>query len=317
MSLTEQNVYTGKTVEEAIKAGLEEMGLTEEQADIEILEEGKKKIFGSVKAKVKISKKLSDGERAVDFIDGLMNILKVNAVAELVSDGDKIEINLTSTDTKKVIGRHGETIDAIQNLAGAVANIGREDYRKVIVDCENYRSNREKTLTELAGKLAKKAVERQRRVSLEPMNPYERRIIHSALVNNEDVKTESRGKEPNRFVIIIPNNEKPYEKKNRFNDRGDRGERSDKGERGDRPFRGDRGGRGSRQSFRGDRRDRGDRGERGDRPFRGDRNSSSRPNGGRGGARGKKEIHFGTFLGNSAPQTETPKTDDSQNKTEE
>lgn len=296
MEITEQNVFTGKTVEEAIAEGLQQTGLTQEQADIEVLEEGKKKLFGGVKAKVKITKKLSDGERAIQFIDGLMSILSLNAVAELVSDGKKIEINVTSTDSRKVIGRHGETIDAIQNLAGAVANIGREDYRKVIVDCEGYRANREKTLTELAEKLAKKAVERERRVSLEPMNPYERRIIHSALVNSEEVKTISCGKEPNRFVVIVPNNEKPYERKNgRFGDRPFRGDREEGREGGRRPFRG------------GDRRERGDRrdGRNGDRPFRGDRNGAPRANGGR--PRGKKEIHFGTFLGNDAPaKTEQP-----------
>lgn len=270
--MEEKNVFTGKTVEEAKAAGLEALGLTEDQAQITVLEEGKKKLFGAIKARVKVEKKVSDGERAVAFIDGLMEILKVNSVAELVSDGEKIEINITSTDSNRVIGRHGEVLDSIQALAGAVANIGREEYKKVVVDCENYRGSREKTLTELANKLAKKAVEKQRRVTLEPMNPYERRIIHSALASNEEVKTISSGKDPVRFIVIIPNNEKPYE-----------------GRRGDRPRRGgdrDKGG------FRGDRKPRGDR-ERGDR---GQRGGSAPRSGGRSG---KKEIHFGTFLGNS------------------
>lgn len=209
--MEERNVYTGKTVQEAVDSALQELGITAEQADITVLEEGKKKLFGSIKAKVKVTKKLSDGARAVEFIDGLMSILGVNAVSEIVSEDEKIEISVTSTDSNKVIGRHGEILDAIQCLAGAVANIGREDYKKVVVDCENYRAGREKTLTELAERLAKKAVERQRRVTLEPMNPYERRIIHSALIENPDVKTVSSGKEPARFVVIIPHNEKPYD----------------------------------------------------------------------------------------------------------
>ena len=263
----EDFIFTGKTSEEAIEEGLKALNLKREEAEIVVLEEGKKKLFGAVKAKVKISKKLSDGARAVEFIDGLMEILGINAVTELVSDGEKIEINVTSTDSNKVIGRHGEVLDAVQCLAGAVSNIGRDVYKKVVVDCENYRAGREQTLISLANKLAAKAVERQRRVTLEPMNPYERRVIHSALSENEQVKTISSGKEPARFIVIIPNNEKPYEPRHG-------------GERRDR--RGDRG--------RGDRRSHGDRRDRGER--RGGSSSG-------GASRGKKEIHFGTFLGNS------------------
>ncbi len=127
-------------------------------------------------------------------------------------------------------------------------------------------------MTEIANKLARKAVEKQRRVTLEPMNPYERRIIHSALASNEEVKTISSGKDPVRFIVIIPNNEKPYD-----------------GRRGDRPRRGNR----DNGSFRGDRKPRGDRERGGDR---GQRGGSAPRSGGRSG---KKEIHFGTFLGNS------------------
>ena len=291
--MEERNVYTGKTVQEAVDAALQELGITAEQADITVLEEGKKKLFGSIKAKVKVTKKLSDGARAVEFIDGLMSILGVNAVSEIVSEDEKIEISVTSTDSNKVIGRHGEILDAIQCLAGAVANIGREDYKKVVVDCENYRAGREKTLTELAERLAKKAIERQRRVTLEPMNPYERRIIHSALIENPDVKTVSSGKEPARFVVIIPNNEKPYDgrkekggKERRFDFRGAKGEK-------------------------GDRRDR----RRGDRRERGERSEAPRPS----RPRGKKEIHFGTFLGNSgaAAKAAEPETTQANEGSEE
>ena len=265
--MDEKNVYSGKTVEEAIQIGLATLQATEEQVEITVLDEGKKKLIGGVKARVKIVKKVSDGVRAVEFIDGLMEILKLNAVTELVSDGDKVEINITSTETNHIIGHHGEVLDAIQTMASAVANIGRDEYKRVVVDCENYRASREKTLVELAERLAKKAVERQRRVTLEPMNPYERRVIHSALAESEEVKTVSSGKEPARFVVIIPNNEKPYDGK-RERSFGDR-ERRDRG----------RGGR-----------DRGDRKPR-------ERREGGAPRS--GGSKGKREIHFGTFLGNS------------------
>lgn len=269
--MDEKNVYSGKTVEEAIEIGLATLGATEEQVEITVLDEGKKKLIGGVKARVKMVKKVSDGARAVEFIDGLLEILKLNAVCELVSDDEKVEINITSTESNHVIGRHGEVLDSLQNLAGAVANIGREDYKRVVVDCENYRAGREKTLKELAERLAKKAVERQRRVTLEPMNPYERRVIHSALSESEEVKTISSGKEPERFVVIIPNNEKPYDGKRErnFSDRERRG-------RGREERRG--GGRGNGRSR--------------------DRREGGAPRTS-GGGKAKREIHFGTFLGNS------------------
>lgn len=268
----EQNVFTGKTVDEAVEAGLNALGITRSEAEIVVLEEGKKKLFGSVKAKVQISKKASDAKRAAEFIDGLMEILKISAVSEITEEEDNIKIDIKTTNSAKVIGKRGDILDAVQCLAGAVANIGRDDYKKVVVDCENYREQREETLKALAEKLAKKAVDKGRKMTLEPMNPYERRIIHSALANNPDVKTVSEGKEPMRYIAVIPNNAKPYDKGLRY------GERQE-----------------GRSDRRGDRKPRGKFDRRGDRP----RQSSggSKP-------RGKKEIHFGTFLGNSGAKPE-------------
>ena len=279
------NIFTGKTVEEAVESGLISLGITRDEAEITIIDEGKKGIFGlgGTKAKVKVEKRATDGERAAKFIDGLFEILKINAFSEIVSDGEKVEINVQTANSHQVIGHHGEVLDAIQTIAGAVANIGNEQYKKVVVDCENYRESRCKTLTALAEKLAKKAVEKGRKYKLEPMNPYERRIIHSALAGREDVKTISEGDEPNRYVVIIPANLKPYERRPR-NDRK-YGDRRDKVGRGERRYSDRRGGR--------------DRGERSSAP------RSARP------ARAKREIRFGTFLGNSgAGKTEetTPVT---------
>lgn len=276
--MEEQNVFTGRTVDEAIEEALKELGLTREEADIEVLEEGKKKLFGSIKAKVCVKKKVSDAKRAADFIDGLMEILNISAVSEIISEEDNINIDIKTTNSARVIGKRGDVLDAIQVIAGAVANIGREEYKKVVVDCENYRTQREETLKSLAEKLAKKAVEKGRKMTLEPMNPYERRIIHSALSENPDVKTVSEGKEPNRYIAVIPNNAKPNDKGLRFGER--RAERGnfDRKPRGDKKF---------------DKRGRDDR-----RPPRG----GNRPSG--GAKRGKKEIHFGTYLGNSGSKGE-------------
>jgi spoIIIJ-associated protein len=301
MDNLEENVFSAKTVEEAVELALTTLNLTKEEAEITVLDEGKKKLFGGVKAKVKVVKKASDGKRAQNFVDGLFSILKLKAFTELVADDERIEINIETTNSHQIIGRHGEVLDAIQCIAGAVANIGREEYKKVVVDCENYRAGREKTLIELANKLAKKAVERGRKVTLEPMNPYERRIIHAALADSTEVKTVSEGKEPNRYVAIVPNNLKPYEPRGdrdgrRFNDRGDRRFNKDR--------------KGGFNRDRRDGRDRGEHSERSDRP-RTDRNNSSRP------ARGKKEIHFGAYLGNSGNNGNSNNSNNNGNKEEE
>ena len=275
--MEENSVFTAKTVDEAIEEGLKTLGITLDEAEIVVLEEGKKKLFGSVKARVQVKKKSSDAGRAAEFIDGVLKILGIPAESEIESENEEgnIKINIKTPNSARVIGKRGDVLDAIQCIAGAVANIGNDEYKKVVVDCENYRTQREQTLKTLADKLAKKAVEKGRKMTLEPMNPYERRIIHSALADNPDVKTISEGKEPNRYIAVVPNNAKPNDRGLKYGERSfeRRGDRR----RGDKDF---------------GKRDRGDR-----RPPRGDRPAG-------GAKRGKKEIHFGTFLGNSGNKGE-------------
>ncbi|MBE7093332.1 MAG: protein jag [Clostridiales bacterium] len=292
----EYREFVGKTVEEAIEKGLAELNIAREDADIRILEEGKKKLFGSVKAKVEIgviekvetapeasaTEEGTDGERAVAFLGGLFEILKIEAVAGLVSEGDKIEINVTAANSQSVIGKHGAMLDAIQTLAGAVANKGRDDYKRVVVDCENYRDNREATLNRLAENLAAKAIRLGRKIKLEAMNPYERRIIHAALSAYEGVKTESEGKEPNRYVVIVPANledETAPAIPARVEKRDDR-----------------RGGR--RDDRRGGRRDDRKGGYGGKKPYSRDRKPAGSASSG-GTTMKKSSDFFGTFLGNS------------------
>ena len=226
-----ENIFTGKTVEEAVKIGLETLGVKESDVEVEVLDEGKKRLIGSKPAQVRLTViERTDGERAVEFLEGLFPLIGADATAQLKSEDEKIVIELTAASAKSIIGRRGEIIDAVQTLAGAVANIGRRDYKRVVVDCENYREDREETLKRVANKLAAKAVRLGKRVRLEPMNPYERRIIHSALMDNPDVTTKSEGKEPGRFVVIIPKNLRTYDKRGR-NDRG-RGRNDRNGSRG-------------------------------------------------------------------------------------
>lgn len=276
--------YYGKTVEEAIEEGLKELGVTAEQAEIKIIEEAKKGFLGinSKKAEVEINAKKTDGERVKAFLEGLFPIMKVNAKCNLLEEDDKIVVEVVAERSQQVIGYRGETLDALQTLGGAVANIGREDYRRVVVDCENYREKREDTLKSLAEKLADRAVREGRKVILEPMAPYERRIIHSALADRKDVTTESDGKEPNRHVVIVPGeltSDEPI-------DASFKGKRGDSGRNDRRTGRGDRGGfRGGKSGYgrdnRGGFRGNGNRGERAPR--------QPRP----------KTSGWGTFLGNA------------------
>ena len=297
--------FTGKTVAEAIEKGLAELGLTQETADIRVLEEGKRKLFGSVKARVEIAplageqaqteqtqeinetqaEEETDGVRAVAFLKGLFEILDIPATTELVNEGDKIEINVTADNTTAIIGKRGVMLDAIQTLAGAVANKGRDDYKRVVVDCENYREAREATLQRLAENLAAKAIRLEKKIRLEPMNPYERRIIHAALAGFEGVKTESEGKEPNRYVVIVPDNVADP----------DAPAMPARTERNDR-----RGGRTDRGYGRGGDRKNDRRGGRNNRGY-GNRDRGNRPsNGNASGTTMKKSSDFfGTFLGNS------------------
>ena len=222
--------FTGKTAEEAIALGLEELKLDRENAEITVIEEATKGLFGKVKnpARVDVKKKRTDGERAVDFLTGAFEKLDINAKAVLVEEGEKIVINVIAASSASVIGYRGEVLDSLQNLASAVANIGKKNYIRVVVDCENYRDKREETLISLAHKLEKKATDQGREFSLEAMSSYERRIIHSALAESKTVTTRSDGKEPNRYVVIVPNEKKEYKRpynkngKKGFKDRGPR-----------------------------------------------------------------------------------------------
>ena len=165
----------------------------------------------------------SDGARAVAFLQGLFKVLDEEVEPVLESEDEKIVINLKAEDSKGIIGRRGEFIDALQTLAGAVANTGRSRYKRVVVDFENYREHREETLRHVAEKYAAKAVRLGKKVRLEPMNPYERRIVHAALMDNPDVTTHSEGNEPARFVVITPKNLRFDNKKGGRDNRGNRG----------------------------------------------------------------------------------------------
>lgn len=240
----------------------------------------------------------TDGERAVEFLKGLMELLNVEATPVLENEGDKIEIELSTEKTHSVIGKRGVMLDAIQNLTGAVANIGRDEYKRVVVDCDGYRAKRDDTLRHVAQKTASKAVRLGRKIRLEPMSAYERRIIHSTLADSTEVKTASEGKEPRRFVVVIPNDMKPYDRKGgRYNDR-DRGDRR----RGDRRNGRDRDSRATVRKTRTYTEE-----EKAERSRVSGGTSSFM--GGESAYKKSSSIVFGTFLGNSRKNEETERVE--------
>ncbi len=196
---------TGKTVEEAVKNALEALNVTEDQVDIQVLEEPNKGIFGLIgsrPARVRVTVKEDPKQIAAEFLDQMLQGMGIEATYNMKLEKDILYVDVVGRDMGVLIGRRGQTLDAIQYLVSLVVNKNREDYLKVIMDTENYRRKREETLIRLAKKLAYKVQVTKEDIVLEPMNPYERRIIHAALQNHPKVVTRSQGEEPFRKVII-------------------------------------------------------------------------------------------------------------------
>lgn len=196
----------GKTVEEALEKALKELGLTRENVNVEVLEQGSKGLFnviGVKRAKIKVTSKYDYIEEAKKFIDAILKSMQLNADINIVEENDTLRINISGKKMGLIIGYRGETLDSIQYLVSLVVNKHHEiPHKKVILDIENYRSKREETLKGVAVKTAARVKKTGKSFKLEPMNPYERRIIHSTLQENTDVNTYSEGEEPFRRVVI-------------------------------------------------------------------------------------------------------------------
>lgn len=197
---------TGKTVEEALKHALDELKLTKDKVDVEVIDEGSKGLFnliGTKPAKVRVTAKPDSLDDAKTFLVNVLNSMNINADIDIKEENDIININLKGHKMGLVIGYRGETLDSLQYLVSLVVNKNHENpYKKVILDAENYRHKREETLIKVAQKTAYKVKKSGRPYKLEPMNPYERRIIHSALQEYTDINTYSEGEEPFRRIII-------------------------------------------------------------------------------------------------------------------
>lgn len=198
---------TGKTVDEAIRFALLELGVTRESVDIEIMDEPSKGIFGIIgsrPAKVKVIYREGPAQRALDILNNIFGCMDLQVEMEAKERDHELLVNLEGKDLGILIGRRGETLDALQYLINLTVNKNQEKKKKVIIDIEGYRYRREETLKKLALKLADKVSQRGRNVILEPMNSQERRIIHTALQGRDDIYTFSEGEEPYRKIIISP-----------------------------------------------------------------------------------------------------------------
>lgn len=197
---------TGKTVEEALKNALEQLKLTKDKVDVEIIDEGSKGLFnliGTKPAKIKVTKKVDCVDSAKQFLNDVLKSMNIEANIDIKEENDTININLFGPKMGLVIGYRGETLDSLQYLVSLVVNKNHDNpYKRVVLDAENYRSKREETLVKVAQKTAYKVRKSGRLYKLEPMNPYERRVIHSALQEYSDIKTYSEGEEPFRRIVI-------------------------------------------------------------------------------------------------------------------
>lgn len=207
--MTKEIITTGKTVEEALAAAAAELGADVANLQYTVLEEPKRGLFGlgAAPAKISASYTMTGADIALDFIKTVIADMGLQASATM-TDGDNDDklINIDGEGSGVLIGHHGETLDSLQYLANLAANKKVEgekrEHVKITLDAEGYRAKREETLRALARRMADKVLRYKKSVMLEPMNPYERRIIHSEVQNIEGVATNSIGSENNRKVVM-------------------------------------------------------------------------------------------------------------------
>ena len=197
---------SAKNVDDAITQATVQLGITSDQLEYEVLDKGSTGFLGigSKNAVIKARKKFSIDENVVEFLSSIFDAMKME-VEILVAVNEEehiIEVELKGDDMGILIGKRGQTLDSLQYLKNLAINKHSDEYYKVKIDTEDYRKRRKETLENLAKNIAYKVKRTKRPVSLEPMNPFERRIIHSALQNDRYVTTHSEGDEPYRHVVV-------------------------------------------------------------------------------------------------------------------
>lgn len=202
-------VKSSKTVEEALKEALKELDLREDQVEVEVIEEPSKGLFGLIgnkEAKIRVTQVYNPVEMASEFLGKILNGMGIEANINIELKKDILYIDVVdilSSDLGILIGKRGNTLDAVQYLTSLFINKPIDKYIKIVLDSEGYREKREKSLIKLAKRMADKAVYSKKPVKLEPMNPFERRIIHTAIQGHKRVTTYSEGDEPYRRVVIV------------------------------------------------------------------------------------------------------------------
>ena len=207
--------YSAKTVEDAITQASVALGVTSDKLEYEVLEKGSSGllgIFGVKPAVIKARKKVTVLDEGREFMEKVFDKMNMDVTIDMKYNEEEksVSINLIGGDMGVLIGKRGQTLDSLQHMVSLVINKHSEDYLRVKLDTENYRERRKETLENLAKNIAYKVKRTRRPVSLEPMNPYERRIIHATLQDDRYVVTKSEGEEPFRHVIVLLKKERKY-----------------------------------------------------------------------------------------------------------
>lgn len=197
---------TGKTVEEALEAALAELGVDRDKVDYRVLEAPSKALFGILggrEARVEVClKKINAVEKATAFLQQVTTCMGLDVSIDAVDNVESVNINLRGNDLGILIGKHGQTLDALQYLTNLAANRDNRERVRYVIDVEEYRKRRASTLEQLAMRLADRVKRTGDRVVLEPMTPHERKIIHLSLQDDKRIETYSEGEEPFRRVVI-------------------------------------------------------------------------------------------------------------------
>ena len=197
---------TGKTVEDALTEASVQLGTTSDKIEYEVVEKGSTGFLGigSKDAVIKVRLKASTQDLVKEFLSSVFDAMKmeVEIIVNVSEENKLVEVELKGDDMGVLIGKRGQTLDSLQYLTSLSLNKHSDNYYRVKVDTEDYRKRRKETLENLASNIAYKVKKTKRSVSLEPMNPFERRVIHSALQNDRFVTTHSEGEEPYRHVVV-------------------------------------------------------------------------------------------------------------------
>ena len=195
---------SAKTVDDAVTEALIKLGATSDQIEYEVVEKGSTGFLGigSKAAVIKVRKKCSTEDVIREFLEKVFDAMELEVEIQITNSENNYSVELKGDEMGVLIGKRGQTLDSLQYLTNLAVNKNSDEYVKVKIDTEDYRKRRKETLENLAKNIAYKVKRTKRPVSLEPMNPFERRVIHSALQNDKFVTTHSEGEEPYRHVVV-------------------------------------------------------------------------------------------------------------------